>query len=64
MTIRIVCLEPEAALETAREAGVPAGLEATDETLAAGTLSPGTWARCAEHLAPNPCIELVTAIGA
>lgn len=39
-------------------------LEATDETLETGTLSAATWARCAEHLDPNACIELVAAIGA
>jgi alkylhydroperoxidase family enzyme len=38
-------------------------LEATDETLATGTLAPATFARCAAHLGENACIELVAAIG-
>jgi len=38
-------------------------LEATDETLATGTLSEVTWERCMEHLNERACIELVAAIG-
>ena len=38
-------------------------LEATDETLATGTLSTETFARCREHLDEDQCIELVASIG-
>ncbi len=39
-------------------------LAATDETLATGTISAETWARCAAHLGgERQCIELVAAIG-
>lgn len=38
-------------------------LEATDETLATGTLSPETWARCREHVGGDRvCLELVASI--
>jgi hypothetical protein len=39
-------------------------LAATDETLATGTLSPETWALCAQHVGDaDACMELVAAIG-
>ena len=38
-------------------------LAATDETLDAGTISPETWAECAEHLPAEALLELVVAIG-
>ncbi len=38
-------------------------LAATDEALATGTISPGTWALCQRHLgSTQACLELVTAI--
>ena len=40
-------------------------LAATDETLATGTLSAATWARCEEHVGGHDSlVELVVAIGA
>lgn len=40
-------------------------LAATDETLATGTITAATWARCEAHLGGrNPCVELVVALGA
>lgn len=38
-------------------------LEATDETLETGTLSPEVFARCRDALGEEGCIELVSAIG-
>ena len=38
-------------------------LEATDETLATGTVTEGTWTRCTDHLDERACIELIAAIG-
>ena len=38
-------------------------LEATDETLESGTLSPETFARCRDELGEEGAIELVAAIG-
>jgi alkylhydroperoxidase family enzyme len=38
-------------------------LEATDETLATGTLGAASWARATEHLSRDAAIELVAAIG-
>ena len=39
-------------------------LTATDETLATGCISPGTWAECAKHLgSETERLELVAAIG-
>jgi len=40
-------------------------LQATDETLATGTISPATWADCEAQLGSvNACVELVVALGA
>ncbi|TMA32875.1 MAG: carboxymuconolactone decarboxylase family protein [Deltaproteobacteria bacterium] len=38
-------------------------LEATDETLATGTVSEATWTRCTDFLNEAACIELVAAVG-
>ena len=39
-------------------------LAATDETLAAGTISPETWAACETHMVgPESLLELAAAIG-
>ena len=38
-------------------------LEATDETLATGTVTEATWTRCTDFLDERACIELIAAIG-